>query len=90
MSRKSKLLVCTTYTNAGQKVELEERADKLRSILSQLEFSHIVCDYDRRGIPFRSHLHVPEVHPDTGHTWYEREDPAHVLKVGLCLSGIDI
>lgn len=62
-------------------MELEERVDKLRSILAQLEFSHVVCDYDRRGVPFQTHLHVPEVHPVTGHHWYEREDPAHVLKV---------
>lgn len=65
----------------GQSVETEERVDKLRSILSQLEFSHRVCEYDQKGTPFRVHLHCPEVHPDTGHAWYEREDPAHVLKV---------
>lgn len=59
----------------------EEDVDKLRSILSQFEFAYTVRDYDNKGIPFRTHLHVPEVHPDTGCTFYEREDPGHVLKV---------
>ena len=53
----------------------------LRSILSQLEFSYTVRKYDTDGIPFCSHLHVPETHPVTGETFCEREDPAHVLKV---------
>lgn len=70
-------------TKTGQKLELEERVDQLRSILAQLEFSHTIRTYDRNGVPFISHLHVPEVHPLTGHTWYEREDPAHVLKVNI-------
>ena len=65
----------------GQKLDEEQHADKLRSFLVQLEFSYRVCEYDCQGVPFRSHLHVPEVHPLTGHTWYEREDPGHVLKV---------
>ena len=34
-----------------------------------------------KGVPFRSHLHVPEVHPLTGMMFCEREDEGHVLKV---------
>ena len=65
----------------GQAVENEEMVDKLRSILAQLEFSQIIRNYNDKGVPFTTHLHVPEIHPETGLTWYEREDPAHVLKV---------
>lgn len=36
-----------------------------------------------RGIPFRTHLHVPEAHPDTGTVFLEREDEGHVLKVTM-------
>ena len=64
-----------------QILHFEKRVDKLRSILAQLEFSSVVCQYDQKGVPFKSHMHVPKIHPDTTSTWYEREDPAHVLKV---------
>ena len=37
----------------------------LRSILAQLEFTYVVKQYDDSGVLFRTHLHVPEVHPDT-------------------------
>ena len=53
----------------------------LRSILAQLEFTHLVKQYDESGVPFRTHLHVPEVHPDTNTVFLEREDEGHVLKV---------
>ena len=55
----------------------------LRSILAQLEFSWLVRDYDDRlGVPFRHRLYVPEIHPITKEPFCEREDEAHVLKVG--------
>ena len=53
----------------------------LWSILAQLEFTHLVKQYDESGVPFRMHLHVPEVHPDTKTVFLEREDEGHVLKV---------
>ena len=53
----------------------------LRSVLSKLEFTYLIRKYDAEGIPFRSHLHVPENHPITGSIFFEREDPGHVLKV---------
>lgn len=46
-----------------------------------MEFTYVVRQYDDRGIPFRTHLHVPETHPDTGTVFMEREDEGHVLKV---------
>ena len=53
----------------------------LRSILAQLEYHYIVQKYESQGVPFTSHLHVPEVHPLTDKVFFEREDEAHVLKV---------
>ena len=38
----------------------------LRLILAQLEFTHIVRQYNDNGVPFRTYLYVPEVHPDSG------------------------
>ena len=65
-------------------IEKEEtQTDMLRSILAQLEFAHIIHEYDNHGVEFRSHLHVSEVHPLTGETFLEREDEGHVLKVYL-------
>ena len=61
----------------------ETDVEVLRSILAQLEFSWLVCDYDDRlGVPFRHRLYVPEIHPITKEPFCEREDEAHVLKVG--------
>ena len=36
-----------------------------------------------KGIPFKDHLYVPEVHPLTGAEFCEREDESHVFKVFL-------
>ena len=57
----------------------ETHQDKLRSILAQLEFSHQVVEYDKAGVPFRTHIY--EIHPITGSEYHEREDDAHVNKV---------
>ena len=59
----------------------EAEVDMLRSILAQLEFTHIVRQYDNSGALFRTHLYVPELHPDSGTVFLEREDEGHVLKV---------
>ena len=37
----------------------------------------------KTGVPFRTHLYVPEVHPVSGQEYHEKVDDAHVLKV-LC------
>ena len=59
----------------------EATVDKLRSILAQLEFTAIVRDYAKKGIPFDTQLHVPEVHEVTGDTILQREDEGHLFKV---------
>ena len=59
----------------------ETTLEKLRSILAQLEYRYLVEHWEMKGVPFRSHLHVPEVHPLTGLMFCEREDEGHVSKV---------
>jgi len=59
----------------------ETQVEKLRSILAQLEYKHQVDLWHSKGVPFKDHLYVPEVHPITGFEFCEREDEAHILKV---------
>ena len=59
----------------------ENEKEKLRSILSQLEYRYQVCYWDQQGVPFKIHIYVPEIHPITKSEFHEREDDAHVLKV---------
>ena len=59
----------------------ESLEDKLRSIIAQLEFHFIIDEWEKKGVPFRMHLYVPEIHPITKEVFCEREDEAHVLKV---------
>ena len=63
----------------------EDIRDMLRSILAQLHFTHQIRHWDSLGVPFKSHMHVPEIHPVTGQLFCEREDEGHVLKV-RCMS----
>ena len=58
--------------------------EKLRSILAQLEFKYQVLKYEKRGVPFRTHLYVPEVHSISGQEYHEWENDAHVLNI-VCL-----
>ena len=59
----------------------EGLTDKLRSILAQFEFKQTLKKWEERGVNFRLYLYVPELHPETGESFCEREDEAHVLKV---------
>lgn len=65
---------------SGRKQQL---IDDLRSILAQLEFTFEVRKWDMQGVPFRTHLYVPEEHPLTGVGFCEREDEGHVFKVSI-------
>lgn len=56
--------------------QTEGIADKLRSILAQFEFKYRIEQYEAKGIPFTTYLYVPEEHPETKATFYEREDEA--------------
>ena len=59
----------------------ETPLEMLKSILAQLEFQYEILEWEKKGIPFCSHVYVPEVHPLTGVPFHEREDEAHVFKV---------
>ena len=61
--------------------ENEDIVDKLKSILTQLEYTHEIRKWQEAGVPFDIHFYVPECHPETGETFLEREDEAHVFKV---------
>lgn len=64
----------------GQK---EETCDKLKSILSQLEYSYQVCLWDQKGVPFKKHFYVPEAHPLTQLELHERENDTR--SQGTCI-----
>jgi len=52
--------VCSVFSDAGRdKTQLE----KWRSILAQLEYKHQIGLWHSKGILFKDHLYVPEVHP---------------------------
>ncbi len=78
-SIKNKIITICLYHNYIGKTETME--EQLRSIVAQLEFTHQIINFEAQGIPFRTYLYVPEVHPLTGSHFCEREDEAHVLKV---------
>ncbi len=61
----------------------EDDADKLRSILAQLEYTYDVKQWVSKGVPFDTNLYVPEIHPVTEVGFCEREDEGHILKVRL-------
>ncbi len=61
----------------------ETLLEMLRSTLAQLHYRYEIMEWERKGVPFRSHIYVPEVHPVTGLPFHEREDEAHVFKVLL-------
>lgn len=61
--------------------KLETTLEKLRSILSQLQYRYEILEWEKKGVPFCTRLYVPEVHPQTGLPFQEREDETHVFKV---------
>jgi len=71
------------YSLLGKTESLEE---EMKSILAQFEYCNTVKEFDTKGTPFCTYMYVPEVHPETGEVFYEREDDAHLLKVVLLLT----
>ena len=41
----------------------ETETEMLLSILAQLEYAYQVCTWDEKGVPFSTHMYVPEIHP---------------------------
>ena len=50
-----------------------------------MDYTHNDRKWDEQGVPFRSHLYVPEVHPVTNSIFHVREDEGHMLKVHACI-----
>ena len=59
----------------------ESDVEMLKSIISQLDYQYLILEWEKKGVQFRSHVYVPEVHPLTGVQFHEREDETHVFKV---------
>ena len=57
--------------------DAETEIEMLRSILAQMDFSYTVRLLDENGIPFRTYLHVSEIHPESKRVFMEREDEGH-------------
>jgi len=70
--------VVNTFCISGKD---ETKTEKLRSILAQFEYKYQIDVFNAKGIPFKKHLYVPEIHPTTQTGFCEREDEAHVFKV---------
>ena len=58
----------------------------LRSIMAQLHYKFELLESEKKEVPFRSHIYVPEIYPTTHYPFQEREDKAHVLKVKIANS----
>jgi len=61
----------------------ETTVEQVRSIMAQLEYTYQINIWHTKGVPFKHHVYIPEVHPITGMEFCEREDKGHVLKVGI-------
>lgn len=72
--------VCSCFSTLGRD---ETELEKLRSILVQMEYQYqvMINNWHAHSVPFKDHLYVPEVHPDTQMMFCEREDEGHVFKV---------
>ena len=50
-----------------------------------MEYSYQVRSWSDKGVPFRTHIYVPEVHHLTGKRFHEREDEAQVFEVNYSI-----
>jgi len=74
-----KFSLCFSYVIvSGQD---ESVAEKIRSILAQMEYQYQICEWEQKGVHFHHHIYFPKIHPITNQPFYEMEDEAHVLKV---------
>ena len=79
--------VMSIVPNADETTATESFPSKLRSVIGQMEYAHEIHVWDsERGIPFRTHMYVPEKHPMTQRDFHEREDEGHVFKVCFLIS----
>lgn len=76
----------TSYVLYFNIPESETPTETLRSLLAQLEFKYEICKWERLGVPFKTHLYVPETDPITGAEFHDREDHNHVHREWPILS----
>ena len=75
------MVYCRQLYSAGKD---ETKVEKLHSIIAQMEYTYQINTWHAKGISFKHHVHVPEVHPITGYEFCEREDEGHIFKVNRC------
>ena len=49
--------------------------------MAQFEYQYQINVWSDKGVLFKERVYIPEVHPETGMAFCEREDEGHVLKV---------
>lgn len=55
----------------------------IQSIFAQLHHRKEILEWEKKGVPIRTHTYVPEEHSATGSPFHEREDEPHVFKVTI-------
>ena len=58
----------------------ETMEEKLRSILAEMDYTRTVQKWDDQGVPFRSYIYVPEVHPITNTIFMRRRTKVMCLR----------
>ena len=61
----------------------ENKVEKLHSILAQLECKHQINHWNSKGVPFKDHLYVAEVHLVTSIQFCDSADKSHTFKVHM-------
>ena len=55
-------------------IELPIRFIRKFLYMHMVEFRYLVECWEKKGVPFKSHLHIPEVHPVTNTLFCERDE----------------
>ena len=58
----------------------ESFLDKLRSMVGTFMYRHQVEEWERKGVPFKTHLYVPEYDDHCRGVHHDRGDHNHILK----------
>lgn len=62
-------------------LEIREIVADFQVVIGKFQCRRDVAEWEKLGVPFRSHIYVPETHSLTSMPFHEREDETHVLKV---------
>lgn len=75
------LFTIQLYFNGFYIGQTETYVTKMRSILAQYDYKKAILEWEKKGVPFRTYLYVPEVIDITNEKFHQREDEGHMLKV---------